>query len=217
MGIFTRFKDIISSNISSMLDSAEDPEKLIRLMLREMEETLVELKSGCAATMAEAARTRKGLEEAALQVAMWEHRAELALAANRDDMAREAVEERLAAAEKAAALEAELKEYDALVSKCQEDIRLLQERIIATRDKQRLLSDRHSHARMRGKAHQAMNDADKLNSLKRFADLEQRISRMEFEADLSKPAPLTSFQDLERNAAVEEEMERIRRKLHPEA
>ena len=65
MSIFSRFKDIVSSNISSMLDKAEDPEKLIRLMLREMEETLVELKAGCAATMAEAAKARRSLDEAA--------------------------------------------------------------------------------------------------------------------------------------------------------
>lgn len=81
MSIFSRFKDIVSSNISSMLDKAEDPEKLIRLMLREMEETLVELKAGCAATMAEAAKARRSLDEAAEETAQWEHRAELALRA----------------------------------------------------------------------------------------------------------------------------------------
>ena len=91
MSIFSRFKDIVSSNISSMLDKAEDPEKLIRLMLREMEETLVELKAGCAATMAEAAKARRSLDEAAEETAQWEHRAELALRAGREDMAREAL------------------------------------------------------------------------------------------------------------------------------
>ena len=97
MSIFSRFKDIISSNINSMLDDAEDPEKLIRLMLREMEETLVELKSGCAATMAEAGKAAQAEREAEEEVVQWDKRAELALRAKREDMAREALAEKLQA------------------------------------------------------------------------------------------------------------------------
>ena len=104
MGIFSRFKDIISSNINSMLDDAEDPEKLIRLMLREMEETLVELKSGCAAAMAEADKAARIEREAEEEVAQWDRRAELALRANREDMAREALAEKIQAQERLAQL-----------------------------------------------------------------------------------------------------------------
>lgn len=215
MGIFTRFKDIISSNISSMLDHAEDPEKLIRLMLREMEETLVELKAGCAASMAEASNVRTELTKSEQNVALWNHRAELAIAANREDMAREALEERLQAEERAAALTKEVQGFDDLIHKCRDDIRTLEERIVATRDKQRLLTERHSQAKTRRQAREQVRAADNLEAMQRFEDLEQRISRMEYEAELAYTPPVQhhDFKHLEKDAAVSAALEALKQQV----
>ena len=215
MGIFSRFKDIITSNINSMLDDAEDPEKLIRLMLREMEETLVELKSGCAATMAEADKAAKVEREAEEEVRQWERRAELALRADREDMAREALAEKIQAQEKAAQLTRNREEYDHMVDKCREDIQILEERIVNTRERQRLLIERHNQARMRHQAHQTISSADNADVMRRFAELEQRINRMENEGELSTPRPSchSAFRDMERDAAIDEELAALRRRM----
>ena len=215
MGIFTRFKDIITSNISSMLDSAEDPDKLIRLMLREMEETLVELKAGCAATMAEASQTRQHLDQAEQNVGLWERRAELAVQAGREDMAREAVAESLQARERAEALTKEVRGFDDLIATCREDIRVLEERIVSTRDKQRLLSERHAQARTRRQARQQVRAADTLDTMKRFEDLEQRITRMEHEAELeyTPPDKHADFRSLERDSAVSAALDELKARL----
>ena len=94
MGIFTRFRDIISSNINAMLDRAEDPEKLIRMMIREMEDTLVEIKVSCAGLMATAKRVRRQMEEHDARVRFWDEKAGLAVSKGRDDLAREALLEK---------------------------------------------------------------------------------------------------------------------------
>ena len=215
MSIFSRFKDIISSNINSMLDDAEDPEKLIRLMLREMEETLVELKSGCAATMAKASKAAQAEREAEEEVVQWDKRAELALRAKREDMAREALAEKLQAQERLAQLAKNREEYERLVDKCRDDIRTLEERIAHTRDRRRLLVERHNQARMRHQAHRTINAADNSDAMRRFNDLEQRINRMENEAELSapRPAPHSAFRDMERDAAIEDELAALRRRM----
>ena len=216
MGIFTRFKDIITSNISSMLDSAEDPDKLIRLMLREMEETLVELKAGCAATMAEASQTRRLLEDVEQTAKTWENRAELAVRAERDDMAREAVHEALQARERAVELTKEARAFDALIATCREDIRVLEERIVNTRDKQRLMGERHAQARTRRQAREQVRAADALDSMQRFEDLEQRITRMEHEAELAYTPPSkkhADFKNLEQDAAVSAELDALKARL----
>lgn len=215
MGIFSRFKDIVTSNINSMLDSAEDPEKLIRLMLREMEETLVELKASCAATMAESSKVRRQLDEAIGHSAQWEHRAELALRAGREDMAREALDERIQSEEQIKVLNQELNGFDELIEKCREDIRLLEERIQNTRDRQRLLVERHGAAQVRRQAREQVRAADNSDSMRRFEALDQRISRMENEADLAyQPVHKHSaFRSMERESAVNEQLEELRRKL----
>lgn len=216
MGIFSRFKDIVSANISSMLDTAEDPEKLIRLMLREMEETLVELKASCASSMAEATQIRKAKEAVARDVALWKNRAELALKANREDMAREAVDEALQAEERLNGLATELNGFDELIATCREDIRVLEDRIVNTRDKQRLLTERHSQAQVRRQAREKVRNADSVNSMQRFEELEQRIQRMEYEADLAyTPPPSNNFASLEREAAIKAELDRLRNRLNP--
>ena len=79
MGIFTRFRDIISSNINAMLDRAEDPEKLIKLMIREMEDTLVELKAACAGVMADSKKVQRQLDEVAGRAKHWEEKATVAV------------------------------------------------------------------------------------------------------------------------------------------
>lgn len=219
MSIFSRFKDIVSSNISSMLDKAEDPEKLIRLMLREMEETLVELKASCAATMAEAATTRRSLDEARDEAAQWENRAELALRAGREDMAREALAERLQADERVRRLAKESEDFDQLVQTCRDDIRVLEERITATRDRQRLLVERHGQARARRQAREQVRAADAMDAMRRFDALDQRITRMESEAELAwSPAQKQStFRDLERDAAIAEQLEALKEKISRQA
>lgn len=215
MGIFSRFKDIVTSNISNMLDKAEDPEKLIRLMLREMEETLVELKAGCAATMAEASKTHRDLAEARDEAAQWEHRAGLALKANREDMAREALAEKLQAEERISRLETESEGFDQLVQKCRDDIRLLEERIQHTRDRQRLLVERHGQAQLRRQAREQAHAADSVDAMRRFDSLDQRITRMENEAELaySPPEKHSDFRSMEREAAISEQLEALREKM----
>ncbi len=215
MGIFSRFKDIVTSNISSMLDHAEDPEKLIRLMLREMEETLVELKAGCAATMAEAAKSRNELDAATGEVARWERRAELALQSGREPMAREALAQKIQAADHVARLQRELAGFDELVGACREDIRLLEERIAGTRDRQRLMAERHSQAQTRKQAREQMRAADSVDTMRRFESLDQRIVRMESEAELAyTPREKDAdFHALERESAIDEQLDALRKKL----
>jgi len=94
MGIFTRFRDIISANINAMLDRAEDPEKLIKLMIREMEDTLVEIKASCAGVMASRRKVERQLEDIDIRSKHWEEKAELAVSKGRDDLAREALMEK---------------------------------------------------------------------------------------------------------------------------
>ena len=94
MSIFTRFKDIVNSNINSLLDKAEDPEKMLRLMIGEMEDTVIDLKTTTAARMAEAIRSEKKVDEAKATVDRWQARAELAIEKGKDDLAREALMEK---------------------------------------------------------------------------------------------------------------------------
>jgi phage shock protein A len=101
MGVFTRLRDIISSNINAMLDAAEDPEKLIRLMVQEMEDTLIEVKASCAGAIAARKKAERAEASAKAAVAEWQDRAGLAIDRGREDLAREALREKKKYEEKA--------------------------------------------------------------------------------------------------------------------
>ena len=100
MSIFSRFRDIVNSNINSMLDQAEDPEKLVRLMIQEMEDTLIDLKASCAGAIAARKKTGRGLDELNARVASWESKAKLAISKGREELAREALLEKRRSGEK---------------------------------------------------------------------------------------------------------------------
>jgi phage shock protein A len=200
MGIFTRFRDIVSSNINSMLDRAEDPEKLIRLMIREMEDTLVELKAACAGVMAETKAVQRRMDEAGGRSRFWADKAKLAIDKGRDELAREALVEKRRFHESFAALEAELKQQEALVAQYQEDIRQLEDKLKSARDKQRLLVQRHIHAERKRRAQEEIRRVETSDALFRYEELENRIDRMEADAELVNYG---------RRGGIEEELNRL--------
>jgi phage shock protein A len=200
MGIFTRFRDIVSSNINSMLDRAEDPEKLIRLMIREMEDTLVELKAACAGVMAETKAVQRRMDEAGGRSRFWADKAKLAIDKGRDELAREALVEKRRFHERFAALEAELKQQEALVAQYQEDIRQLEDKLKSARDKQRLLVQRHIHADRKRRAQEEIRRVETSDALFRYEELENRIDRMEADAELVNYG---------RRGGLEEELNRL--------
>ncbi len=208
MGIFTRFRDIISANMNAMLDRAEDPEKLIRLMIREMEDTLVELKASCAGSMAEARKAERLLEEAEKKEKQWEDRATLAVKKGRDDLAREALAEKKRYRERLIGLENDADECRALTDQYQEDIRRLEERLATAREKQRVLIQRHVHAAKKKEAEKEIRRADSMDAVRRFEAFEQRIVRMEAEADLVNFGRSTSLEQEFGKLTVDEDIER---------
>ncbi len=213
MGIFTRFRDIISSNINAMLDNAEDPEKLIRLMIREMEDTLVEIKSACAGVMAGGKKIKRQLNDLETRTQYWEEKAELAVNKGRDDLAREALVEKRKFYRRMETLEGDLAEHDLLIEQYQDDIRQLEEKLKSARDKQRMLVQRHIHARKKMQAQEELRRVDSSETVMKFDEIENRIERMEAEADLVNYGRKTSLEEELERLSVDEEIENELRAL----
>ena len=208
MGIFTRFRDIVSSNINAILDKAEDPEKLIRLMIREMEDTLVEIKAACAGAMASSKKVRRQLDALRDRIQYWEEKAELAVKKGRDHLAREALIEKRRYIRRRNGLENELTEHDLLIEQYQNDIRQLEDKLKSARDKQRLLVQRHIHANQKRQAQEEIRRIDSSEAMMKFEDLENRIERMEAEADLVNFGKKTELEAEFDTLSVDEEIEK---------
>lgn len=208
MGIFTRFRDIISSNINAILDKAEDPEKLIKLMVREMEDTLVEIKAACAGAMAGSKKVQRQLDTLHDRIHYWEEKAGLAVKQGRDDLAREALVEKRRYNRRLGGLENELTEHNLLIAQYQDDIRQLEDKLKSARDKQRLLVQRHIHANRKRQAQEEIRRVDSSDAMLKFDDLENRIERMEAEADLVNFGKTTVLEAEFDSLAVDEEIEK---------
>jgi phage shock protein A len=216
MGVFTRVRDIVSSNINSMLDKAEDPEKLVRLMIREMEDTLVEIKASCAQTIAAKRKLERHRDEAVAHARQWGDKAQLAVNKGREDLAREALVEKRRYTERADALSAETAQFDGIVEQHQQDIAQLEEKLVSAREKQRVLVQRHARAQGHKKAQQNIRRIDTSDALLRFDKFESRIDRMEAEADLVNYGRKTTLRDelaaLETDDEIERELAALKQK-----
>ncbi|MFT5729179.1 MAG: phage shock protein A [Desulforhopalus sp.] len=214
MGIFTRFTDIVSSNINSMLDKAEDPEKMIKLMIHEMEDTLIELKSSCAGVIAGRKKIERKFEAMREKANLWSGRAALAVEKGRDDLAREALMEKRRFSESTEALENELESFKDLLKQYQEDIVQLEEKLKSAKEKKRLLLQRHKRATGKKRAHEDIRRSDSADTMARFDKLESRIEQMEAEADLvnmpKKPSVADEFEDLATDDEIEKELANIK-------
>lgn len=200
-----------------MLEKAEDPEKLIKLMIQEMEDTLVEIKASCAGTMATRTRVNRALEEGRAKAQGWEAKAQLAIQKGREDLAREALLEKRNFTENVAALETEASELGGVVDRYQKDIQQLEEKLQATRNKHQVLVQRHVQAQKRTKAQTKMRHADTSDAFIRFEQFENRIDRMEASADLirplKKPTLEEEFKALETDESIEKELEALKKKV----
>ncbi|MEW5726017.1 MAG: phage shock protein PspA [Thermodesulfobacteriota bacterium] len=214
--IFSRFADIISSNLNAMLDKAEDPEKMLRLMINEMEDTLIEIKADCAGAMATKKKVERALEEAQGRSEAWSDKAELAVNKGREDLAREALLEKRRYLERAVSLETEAAETQAIIDQYKEQIGQLEEKIAAAREKQRLLVARAIHAQTRKRAQSEIRRFDAAEAIARFEQFENRIERMEAEADLvnfGRKVPLDEeFARLAEDEEIERELEELKNK-----
>ncbi|GAB6191096.1 phage shock protein PspA [Desulfocastanea catecholica] len=214
MGIFTRFSDIISSNINSMLDKAENPEKMIKLMIHEMEDTLIELKSSCAGVIAGRKKVERKLEEIRGRRDLWADRATMAVAKGRDNLAREALIEKRRFTVIAEALEGELGEYAGLIAQYQEDITELESKLNNAKEKKRVLVERHKRATGKKRAQEDIRRSNSSDTMARFDKLESRIEQMEAEAELvnmaDKPPVEEEFDNLAADDEIENELARIK-------
>ncbi len=135
MGVFSRFLDIVNANINSLLDKAEDPEKMLKLMMQEMEDTLIELKSSCADSIASKNSLDKRIQETEASIKRWMERAHLALDKGKEDLAREALIMKKQTIESLEQLKGELIDKEDLVSTCRENIRQVEEKLAGVRAK----------------------------------------------------------------------------------
>lgn len=218
MGIFSRFKDIVSSNINAMLDKAEDPEKMIRLMIQEMEETLVELKSSCAGIMADKKKSERDREALKRQEEKWQERAQLAIEKDREDLAKEALIEKKRFLRQIEALDENCAQFEKMIGQAREDIEQLEEKIAAARKKQQVLIKRHIRAGQKLRTQQEIRRANSADAFRRFEEYEQKIDRMEAEAGLvngtREPAPGSledEFNKLENEDTVEQELQDLKK------
>jgi phage shock protein A len=197
-----------------MLDKAEDPEKMIKLMIHEMEDTLIELKSSCAGVIAGRKKVERKLEEIRGRKDLWAERANMAVAKGRDNLAREALIEKRRFSEIAEALDNELGEYGGLITQYQEDISELENKLNNAKEKKRVLVQRHKRAFGKKRAQEDIRRSNSGDTMARFDKLESRIEQMEAEADLvnmtKKPTVEEEFDNLASDDEIENELAGIK-------
>ncbi len=216
MGIFSRFSDIVNSNLTAILDKAEDPEKMMRLMIQEMQETLVEIRSDAARIIAdrkEAARTLGRLEDAQGE---WQRKAELAIAKDREDLAKGALLEKAKLEETAGYLRTDLENLDAGLVKYEDDIVKLESKLREAKAKQQTIQARQKTATSQLRTRKQVYDGRIDDAFARYETMEKRVEAVEGEVesfDLGKGKTLAEeIADLEAEAAIEDELAALKAK-----
>lgn len=221
MGIFTRFRDIVSANLNAMLDHAEDPEKMVRLMIQEMEDTLIEVKASCAGVIAEQKKLERTIDAARLDADDWGAKARLAVEKNRDDLARAALAEKRRLDGRVTALEAELEQTRTSVESFKEDISALEAKLADAREKQRTIIQRRAAATSRLETSRRIRTVDTSAAFAKFEAFENGIDRLEAEAHLTdglRPRRGTDglrdqFANLAQQEEIERELDRLKNEL----
>lgn len=217
MGVFSRFSDIVNSNINALLDKAEDPEKMVRLIIQEMEDTLVEVRSSSAKTIAEKKELQRVINRLQEEVSDWQAKAELALSKERDDLARSALIERQKAADQAEAIAADISLLDEHISKLQDEVSQLQEKLADAKARQKSMLMRQKTVTSRLEVKKTL-DSNRINdAMYKFERYEQKIDTLEAQVeayDLGKKTLKDEFAELATQDKIDNELAALKAKVN---
>ena len=216
MSIFSRLSDIINSNISSLLDKAENPEKMIRMVIQEMEETLVEVRSGTAKVIAEKKTLSRRAEQLKKQARDWEGKAELALSKGREDLAKAALMEKSNITASVEITEKDLHKLDETLDKLSSEIEQLQAKLNDARARQKTIVIRTKATESRVDVNRQLNNYTIDNAMDKFEYYEKKIDQMEGQMDsdhVEKRGLKNEFDELEKEESIDRELEELKNKL----
>jgi phage shock protein A len=216
MSIFSRLSDIINSNISALLDKAENPEKMIRMVIQEMEETLVEVRSGTAKVIAEKKTLMRRAEQLKKQANDWESKAELALSKSREDLAKAALLEKSNLNASVEITAKDLEKLDLTLDKLSSEIEQLQAKLNDARARQKTIIMRTKATESRLDVNRHLNSYTIDNAMDKFEYYEKKIDMMEGQMDSSlaeKRGLQSEFDELEKEESINRELEALKTKL----
>lgn len=219
MGIFSRMSDIINSNISALLDQAEDPDKLIRLIIQEMEDTLVEVRSSSARVLADRKAATRRVEQLQSEAQGWEAKAKLAISKGREDLARAALQEKREIEDELDAVSTELAATDEHIAQLNDEIGKLQAKLNDAKAKKKALLMRTQTVESRIKVKRQVNREALDHAFGRFEHFERRMDNLESQLevmDIGKdvaPSLAAEINALEQDEKITAEMERLKAEL----
>ncbi len=215
MNAFKRIHDIFSSNVNHALDKMENPSKMIRYSITQMEETLEKAKESASETLCTIKGREKVLEEYKAATTRWEIRAQMAVKNGKDELAKEAISEKQKAAVRVEEVEEELKTLKEISASQEVQIAKLSEKLQEVKAKERTLVARAEHAKEKIEMEKQINSFDCSEAVKRFNEMEEKVERLEAEASVFSQANKveTSFVSMEQNASVEAEFNELKAKF----
>ena len=221
MSIFSRLSDIINANLNALLEKAEEPEKIIRLMIQEMEDTLVEIRSAAAKCIADKKEHNRHSDYLNGEQQEWDRRAELAVRNDREDLARAALSEKQAIKDKIELMQSEIDSLDGQLAKFNEDVGKLQIKLNDAKKRQRSIAIRHKTATSQLAARKHIHDDRIDEMLFRFENAEKKIDRVESEGEAlnmgRKRTLAGEIEDLESDDRVDDALAELKAKLGGES
>jgi len=217
MGIFSRFADIVNSNISALLDKAEDPEKMIRLIIQEMEDTLVEVRTNSAKAIADKKELARKVEALEQQIEDWQAKATLALNKQREDLARGALIEKQKLHNVLKGLHTEQTLVEETIDKLTGEITKLESKITETRAKQQALAIRSQAAGHRRDVQRHLHTSRTDEAMAKFEQYSRKVDELEAEADLYAQSGKSldqEFAELQAQDEIEQELAKLKQDMN---
>lgn len=216
MGVFSRMSDIVNSNINAMLDKAEDPEKMVSMIIREMNETLVEVRTTAAKAIADKKRLTRENRQRLEEVEHWQNQAEIAIRKDRDDLARAALTERKKAEHEVEIVSEELKAVESMLEKLNLDIQTLDEKLGEAKARKEAILLRGQAAQARLGVRKQLSHRNIDDAMERFELYERQMDDLEGKVesfDVGKKSLSEEIDNLVVDEEIESDLEELKRSV----